>query len=678
LSLYRPDSVSRDAAGAFSISKTPLDLTTYLKIADGNKINFWAAEAYPIGTQRNHLGKDWYLPTNAALAADVPGVSSKWVDRLTGYTAKTTFSESDNSSPSTMKSTSYHIGEKNLINKGFTGYGALNDADLNVLHNAIVFCRFYWNGKEALTTGWTLELQYVRKSDGLVQLRLYDAAHVNQRSFSLTFTNTVGKQYLSGTDTYQEGQFFELYIDWDKVPSGFTQFSVPVYLNYNNLVDFKGFNYLFDNRYNTKFDERVTAKNLVNTTALSTSEKNAIMVARGFEPNLGINDSNFATINNAIHDIELVLSNDTPIAAADYIELSYVAKETGTIQMRKKNASGTTLVFYQAISSTHNSREILTVNDANGYYMFDIDWNQIPAGHTTFATSLRVNYKYNSVGLLLFNKRFDDRIINSTKDWSAKKWCSFGDSITAIGNINDATCWQMLVNAKLGFTTHYGRGIGGTSFKYHTGTFWANADGSYAADGGLAQPVGTTSHINALCTWDRISTQIPSDSDLIFLMGGTNDWNGNNPIGDTVYLPSATTDTLWNTYKGAGDFNVLSFKGGLASAIVKIQTRVPNAVLVIGTLLSGAGETAGVNMTAERVNGIGLKPSDYRKATIEVANEFGIPVVDVFSTTGINQFNRATYIADEFHPYSIGGLNKGNKALARAVSGGLVLVKPNF
>jgi len=77
--------ISVTAVGVWSVSQTAFNLTTYLKIVDGNKINFWAAEAYPIGTQRNHLGKDWYLPTSAALSTDVPGTSSKWVERLSWY-----------------------------------------------------------------------------------------------------------------------------------------------------------------------------------------------------------------------------------------------------------------------------------------------------------------------------------------------------------------------------------------------------------------------------------------------------------------------------------------------------------------------------------------------------------------------------------------------------------------
>lgn len=101
--------ISVTAAGVWSVSQTALNLSTYLKIVDGNKINFWAAQDYPIGTQINHLGKDWYLPTNAALSTDIPGTSSKWVERLSGYLEnsdinKGTFDSTDNEKTASQKS----------------------------------------------------------------------------------------------------------------------------------------------------------------------------------------------------------------------------------------------------------------------------------------------------------------------------------------------------------------------------------------------------------------------------------------------------------------------------------------------------------------------------------------------------------------------------------------------
>ena len=45
--------------------------------------------------------------------------------------------------------------------------------------------------------------------------------------------------------------------------------------------------------------------------------------------------------------------------------------------------------------------------------------------------------------------------------------------------------------------------------------------------------------------------------------------------------------------------------------------------------------------------------------------------IDVFGKTGINQFNRATYIGDAVHPNDAGG-----KAIARVVVNGLKNMEP--
>jgi len=76
--------ISRSDLGAFSVSKTPIDLSTYQKIVDGNKINPFVNQAYPIDSQVNSLGKDWYN-TSATAIGEIPGTSPKWVERLSGY-----------------------------------------------------------------------------------------------------------------------------------------------------------------------------------------------------------------------------------------------------------------------------------------------------------------------------------------------------------------------------------------------------------------------------------------------------------------------------------------------------------------------------------------------------------------------------------------------------------------
>ena len=70
-------------------------------------------------------------------------------------------------------------------------------------------------------------------------------------------------------------------------------------------------------------------------------------------------------------------------------------------------------------------------------------------------------------------------IANIKSLWTGKTWLTYGDSITAMGNGNDASSgWQKYVSEKLDFAGHYGRGIGGQTFTYNTKPWFANADGT--------------------------------------------------------------------------------------------------------------------------------------------------------------------------------------------------------
>jgi hypothetical protein len=120
--------IIRDAAGAFSISKTGFVIPAAI-----NKIIPWTAIAFASGDQVNYLGKDWFA--NAAIVAgDVPGTSSKWVDRLTGYLDKSTgitLSDSKN-----IYNSTFNISGK-YINTSFVLVTAVNSiyAKIPVLPN---------------------------------------------------------------------------------------------------------------------------------------------------------------------------------------------------------------------------------------------------------------------------------------------------------------------------------------------------------------------------------------------------------------------------------------------------------------------------------------------------------------------------------------------------------------
>ena len=276
-----------------------------------------------------------------------------------------------------------------------------------------------------------------------------------------------------------------------------------------------------------------------------------------------------------------------------------------------------------------------------------------------------------------YNKSEIDKKIGGglTSDWESKVIATYGDSITAIGNGNGVNLgWQKYVCEYYNFSQHYGRGIGGQRLVWNSATWWANPDGTYNSreESGGTQPDGTTTHLGSFCSWDRITTmfsdEIKDSIDLIIVKGGTND-SVDSTTTNLQWIEGESLDTHWNNASEnvmRGDYNINTFKGGIASTIMKLQARCPNAVIVFATPLSGRG--------TQGENGTMLVGDEYEKAQIikEICAKFSVPVIDVFGTCGINPLNRTEYIADGVHPYS----EKGKKMLSRAIIMGLKTILP--
>lgn len=269
---------------------------------------------------------------------------------------------------------------------------------------------------------------------------------------------------------------------------------------------------------------------------------------------------------------------------------------------------------------------------------------------------------------------------SKTTAWSGKNWVAFGDSITAITNGNGLNLgWAAYVNSHYGFNNFYGRGVGGQSFIWNANTFYANTDGTYAGrygqQGLTSAPKGTTEHKGCFSSWDRIKTMIPDSIkntiDFVFIMGGTNDigtfsdrikWTTPNFNAQNV------TDTDWlnaSEYNG-GDYDVNTFSGAICSAIMKMQIRCPNAIIVIGTPLA-----KWVDKNAYSKNGVTME--DVADIMIKTARYMSIPYIDVNGTCGINGFNYTKYITDGTHPYC----DAGYRMLARTINGGLKNILPH-
>jgi lysophospholipase L1-like esterase len=267
----------------------------------------------------------------------------------------------------------------------------------------------------------------------------------------------------------------------------------------------------------------------------------------------------------------------------------------------------------------------------------DVDWLNVP---TYFFIGDRATVAKNAENV--FSRRK-----NTT-------WSNYGDSISWAYN------WHTIVNNEIGFTEFIRNGKPGAKVTWSTNMFYIDANGIYDS----VATSGTQVH-EAFCAYDRISNTIDNTLPLIFCMGGTNDFLSNIPLGDTTFNSSNVMDVSWNAVNPVGDYNITTFKGSIASTIMKIQHHAPNALIIFGTLFNGIGATTGVNQYQEETNTLGLKPSDYAKAWKEVCEQFGVPCIDVFGKCGVNIANRATYISDTVHPNS-----EGDKMLARVVIDG--------
>lgn len=325
---------------------------------------------------------------------------------------------------------------------------------------------------------------------------------------------------------------------------------------------------------------------------------------------------------------------------------------------------------------------------------------------STFKTSvLDEVYTYSGLSISLNSIR-DQKINTSYKvalsGWAAKTLATYGDSVTALQSgdfdipIDEQSYrWGNRVANYLDMRKHYGRGVGGQTYA------WGNDGGAIAwvyADTGILinrsddytldtwdgssfpsnmpttqqQAVlsglqdGTVKSIRGCaCSWLRITSMFPAsikdDVSVVFVQFH----NDTNKQGAVEWVAGDSTDPEWaaSSYYAlfGGDYNINTMYGGIASTIMKLQAWMPNALIVLGTPISGHGTTGEINTV--------VPSALYWQCEVvkEVAAMFSVPCIDVFATCGINGLNRTEFITDTIHPYTVAG----SKMIARAVAAGL-------
>lgn len=191
---------------------------------------------------------------------------------------------------------------------------------------------------------------------------------------------------------------------------------------------------------------------------------------------------------------------------------------------------------------------------------------------------------------------------------SGKKVVFYGDSITAQNK------FPVIVKEYYGINA-INMGVGGSTIFYRS-----NSD------------MSSDTRIN----------NIPSDADIVMIMGGTNDWGKIQIEDELIY---------------SNGFDRTKFKGAIAYIVQHIQAQCPNAKIIWCTTIGGQNETRATNSPTiqylPQKDSFGQSGYTFRSAEIEVCNILGIEVCDTWSC-GINGNNAYTMIGDTVHPTDAG------------------------
>lgn len=262
----------------------------------------------------------------------------------------------------------------------------------------------------------------------------------------------------------------------------------------------------------------------------------------------------------------------------------------------------------------------------------------------------------------LSNTDLENEINFIKPDFSDKKIVFYGDSITALGNDFHSGSWQEIVKKYFGLKNVLSVGIGGTGFKWTDSRKYTYPSQTSGASLPLKATAGADGEYCDFCSWLRIVRTVPKDSDIVFVMGGTNDIN----IGTGSNQMSAdnTTDKDWinsSLYTG-GDYDVSKLTGGILSTIMKLRKRCPNALIILCTPLGGRGQTQGQNeLNQDRT--FGQDTFDIANEIIKQSRYMSTMCIDLYANCGITPYNRGTYIKDLVHPNE----TNGTKAIARYI-----------
>lgn len=339
------------------------------------------------------------------------------------------------------------------------------------------------------------------------------------------------------------------------------------------------------------------------------------------------------------HKYKMVLIPSKEVYASikvlDGINGSYIVNLLSTTYVAKDKSI--VVDIPDTITWNSNIRICLLASDTyitNGkIYLYDI--TELPKGvieNTDFTTCTNPLH----IEVLAISNENAKSIVNYDNWYKGKKLSTLGDSIT------EQNLWQSFVKDKVPFSSIVNKGIGGTRISGNNeNAMWRDI------------------RINAL----------PLDTDVLTIMGGTNDSAASVEIGD---LSITNHDT--NTFVGA--YNVLISKvlykfynlssGKYTdidySGLTKSDTFKDIIIYIMTPPFNANTQYSGENSV--RLKAIA-------DATKNISKMWGIPCIDIYYNSDINTENVNVLLQDGIHPNKLGA-----KKIASVVVNGMKSYEP--
>lgn len=275
--------------------------------------------------------------------------------------------------------------------------------------------------------------------------------------------------------------------------------------------------------------------------------------------------------------------------------------------------------YYRVTDVGGGSLETLTTRvafyDNNGNFISSINNENYRIGYTPIRW-LDVKSPNNAVKMIV-------NFQNIFNTWTIKQ------AVRVYECIPTSAVYNNVGNYKNKYITYYG-----DSITYYGG--WCNMLTNYFNWNGyvfgLSGATIAKTAVTSLSDNTNLNNMLSVKGDMVTLMGGVNDKGQLVPIGDIA-----------NIRKPIEELDKTKFVEAYAYIIKYIQTNSPETKIVIMTCTPSRADGF------DKPTSIGLNSVDYSNAAKEVANFFGLKVVDVRSLNDFSEYTMPLLMMDNVH-----------------------------